>query len=219
MGFNHTHGSEDVFHTGVNNGYVFLRGAFTRLNVPDPATVFKAPLDFYNVKFEAAKQTDRMSSAPAELKAARKALSDAWTDYGEQYLFHNPLLTIADKKALDIHIDKEREKVPRPTTIPIIVVILSVIRQITFRCYTKPGAKRSGKPDRVAYFVVYWAILDHEPTDYSELIHRSSTSGLTIDLSFTDKDRGKRLYYVGCWAIARDNIEGPLTGIEYVSIP
>jgi hypothetical protein len=219
MSFNFFHGSEDNFYAGSNNDYNIALGSFTRWGSPNPETVLKALQDNYNAKYTAAVSTNRTKSAPSERRAARKTLTDAVLAYGEEFLFHNSKLTIADKFLLDIHIDKEPEQVPKPTTIPIIVVILSVIRKLTFKCYTKPGDKRTGKPPRTPTFVLYWAILDHEPTDISELINRTATSGYSIDLLFKEADRGKKLYYAGCWQIARDNLEGPLSQIEYVSIP
>jgi hypothetical protein len=222
MSFNFFHGSEDNFYAGSNNGYNLVQGNFTRWGSPDPETVLKALQDDYNAKYVAAKSPDRKTSASAVRKAARKALTDAWKDYGERYLFHNPNVTLEDKIAMGIHIPKEPVQKPVPTTIPVIVVILTVLRQVAFKYFkdaSQTKNKHPGKPENVDAFVVYWAILDREPTSIAELINRDFATRGPLTLNFSEEDRGKRLYYVACWEINRDRLKGPMTEIRMVIIP
>jgi hypothetical protein len=81
-------------------------------------------------------------------------------------------------------------------------VVLAVIRQITFKFYKDAAQtkhKRPGKPLNADAFVLYWAILDHEPMSIAELINRASHTWSPLTLTFSEADCGKRLYYVACW--------------------
>jgi hypothetical protein len=81
-------------------------------------------------------------------------------------------------------------------------VVLAVIRLITFKFYKDTATvkrKHPGKPLNADAFVLYWAILDHEPMSIVELINRASRTSSPLTLTFSETDRGKRLYYVACW--------------------
>jgi hypothetical protein len=218
--FRFTKEKEIVFHDKVNDAYNHVEANHERLGVPDPAPVLKAKLDNYNTKHEAAGATDRKKTAPAERQAARKTLTDAFKAYGEEHLFHNPRLTPEDKAMAHIHEDKTtRTSIVPPNILPIVIVVLAVIRQITFKYYAHPDASHMGKPPKVAKFVVYYLISDTPPKSVAELVHKVTSSDPPLVMNFRDEDRGKRLYYVTCWAIAHNDLEGPKSQIEFVIIP
>jgi hypothetical protein len=122
--------------------------------------------------------------------------------------------------ALGMHRNKPRTPIVPPNLIPIVVVILALLRQVTFKYYAQPGPKqRMGKPQGVAKFVVYYLISDTPPKNFSELVHKAEVSSGPLVLNFRDEDRGKKLYYVVCWAIEHDGLEGPKSQIEFVIIP
>jgi hypothetical protein len=218
--FNFVDAAEGVYHPEVNGTYNFLRVAFTRLGVPDPATVLKAPLDDYNTKHEAAASPNRTKTAPAERNAARKTLTDAFMDYGRKHLFFNPNVTLEDRKMLRFREPKTPAPIIPPDMIPIVVVVLSLLRQVKFKYYVLPGEhQRMGKPKGVAKFVAYYLISDTPPKDVSELVNKAEVSDGPLVLNFREADRGKKLYYVVCWAIAHNGLEGPKSQIEFVIIP
>jgi hypothetical protein len=212
-------GSDEKLRQGCNKDYDYLRGAYTRLGIPDPAIDLKEPKEAFDAALTAAQAPNHTKADTLHKRRTKKVVKDAYRKYANENLVHNPKLTDNDIVELQLHVDKTPAQKPVPITIPIIVAIVAVFRQVTFRCYTKPSGKRVGKDPDADAFVVYWALLDHEPTSLAELINRSSTTGYSITLDFAEADRGKTLYYVGCWQIDRDRLEGPKTLVAKVIVP
>jgi hypothetical protein len=214
--------NEEDLRQGANGVYVHLEENWERLGVPHPAEALKTPKENYDAALTAAQDPNRNRSQVMDKKRAKKPVKDAYRAYANEYLIHNHRLTEDDIVMLRLHRNKHRSTKQPPKTSPIVIVVLNVMRQITFKFYKElstTGPIRPGKPDNADAFVLYWAILDHEPTHISELINRSSCTWSPLTLTFSEEDRGKRLYYVACWQINRDRLEGPKTAIDMVIIP
>jgi hypothetical protein len=214
--------NEEDLRQGANGAYAHLEVNWERLGVPDPAEALKTPKEDYDAALTAAQDPDHTKSQVMDKKRTKKAVKSAYRAYANEYLIHNHRLTSDDIVMLRLHTKKHRSTKQPPDTIPIVVVILHAMRQITFKFYGdhSPGKRRrAGKPRNVDAFVLYWAILDHEPTHLAELINRSSCTSSPLVLTFSEEDRGKRLYFVACWQINRDRLEGPTTDIRMVIVP
>jgi hypothetical protein len=205
---------------GCNRAYDYLRGCFTRLGVPDPATDLKVPKEEFDAALTATQDPNHTPADTREKNRAQKAVIKAYRKYANENLVHNPRLTDMDILELQLHERKPSAPIIPPNLIPIVVVVLSLLRQVTFKYYAQPGPKqRMGKPKGVAKFVAYYLISDTPPKDVSELVNRAEVSDGPLVLNFREADRGKRLYYVVCWAIAHNGLEGPKSQIEFVIIP
>jgi hypothetical protein len=85
--------------------------------------------------------------------------------------------------------------------------------------YWGHGLKRAGKPRKVGFFVLRWALLDHAPRSIAELINVTESTKPPLTLLFDEADRGKRLYFVASWRIARGALEGPMSDIMMAIVP
>jgi hypothetical protein len=217
--FEYLNGSDENLRKGAKKTLAYLTGNFARMGCPDPALKLKVPIEAFDAALTAAQDTSTGQEATALKNDTKTTMIDALREYANQNLVYNPKVTHEDKIALGLRIPKTPATINPPNVVPIVVAILLVIRQVTFRYYKQPGDKRMGKPDGAAKFVIYHAILDHEPTSIAELIHKTTVSKGAAVLNFNEEDRGKKLYYVVCWAIERDDLEGPKSEIKFVIIP
>jgi hypothetical protein len=62
-------------------------------------------------------------------------------------------------------------------------------------------------------------ILDHTPRSIAELINVTESTNPPLTLLFDESDRGKRLYFVVSWRIARGTLEGPMSDIMMAIVP
>jgi hypothetical protein len=112
--FNFTKDPEDKFHPEMNTTVDYLEENHERLGSPNPDLTLNPLRNTYNDAYAATKAPDPTKSAVPLRKAAREALTKELNKYGKEYLFNNHRLTLEDKLAMKIHIDKEREKVGKP---------------------------------------------------------------------------------------------------------
>jgi hypothetical protein len=217
--FDFIDGPEDGFHQGANDVYGHAKTSCVRLGVPDPDLTVKAPLDTYNDAYIAAKSPDRTKSAPRTRQAAKIVLKPILINYGKEYLFNNHKVTAADDVAFHIHRKKAASTIYPPNTVPVVVVDISVPRQVTLLYYALPGdQKRMSKPEGATKFVAYYGIFDTPPT-IDQLVKRKEVSSGPMVIPFEDKDRGKTVYIVTCWAIDRDDLEGPKGEVITTFVP
>jgi hypothetical protein len=85
--------------------------------------------------------------------------------------------------------------------------------------YKDEKSARRGKPKGGHGIEIRWAVLDHVPTDISELVNSSFDTNPPLTLVFEKHDRGKRIYLCGCWEIEREGEKGPFGAIEEAIIP
>jgi hypothetical protein len=215
--FNFFRLSYDEFGYAANDTYAFLDANYGRLGMPSPKKAIFAPLTAFNNACDAVKAGGAATSA--ERREARKTLEKAFRGYGYEHLFHNPRLTAADKAMAHLHnAKKTRTEVSVPDTIQLVLVITAIVRELSFM-YWGHGMKRAGKPRKVGFFVLRWALLDHDPASIAELINVTESSKPPLTLRFDESDRGKRLYFVVSWRIARGALEGPTSDIMMAIVP
>jgi hypothetical protein len=211
--------SAEMLLSGAKRSYAFLEANYGRLGLPNPALTLRAPLEEFDSAFKAAEDKETGVTATVRKNIAEEAVIDAFRNYGNRNLAHNPDVTAEDKSQAGWH-DRSTDykAVSKPDTLPIIIAKTLIEREVMF-CFWALNAKRQGKPKKVGACVIRWAILDHMPTDISELIHVEAATKSPFTLKFDEADRGKRLYFVACWQIERGRIEGPMTAIKMVIIP
>ena len=79
------------------------------------------------------------------------------------------------------------------------------------------GADGRARPHNADGAVFAWALLDKEPESLSELVNRSSATRTPLKLTFTDEDRGKKLYAAAAWKNVLG--EGSWSNIQFTYVP
>jgi hypothetical protein len=216
--FSFTRETEVIFYQKSNETYDYGRGNWSRLGIPDPATVYKAQQDDYNAKYIAASANDRKKTAPKERQAARKVLTDALNDYGNQHLFFNHNLTDTDRTMFNFTEAKTPSTIVPPDYPPVLVVKLGPGRQVTIYYYALPGGIALAKPDGVVACVVRWVKGPTRPAHISELVNEAVGTSKEIVLHFDEADRGETIWISATWQIQRDHLESPPSEILMVTI-
>jgi hypothetical protein len=210
--------SDEEFLDGAETSYTFLDANYERLGLKNPGPKLAEPLANYRTALAAAKDKNTGVAATNHKNATRKVLKDAFIAYGNLNMY-NPNVTDEDKRNALWHIRKTPSSITPPDTVPVVVVLLASARRLIFKYYAKVGAKRMGKPNKSLSFVVYWVISDTRPTDLDQLVHRITDTNPPLEIDFKESDRGKKLWFVTCWAIEHEAIEGPKSEMEFVIIP
>ena len=79
------------------------------------------------------------------------------------------------------------------------------------------GAESRARPRSADGVVFMWALLDKEPENLSELVNRSTATRSPLKLSFTEEERGKKLYAAAAWKNVLG--EGPWSNIQFTYVP
>jgi len=113
--------------------------------------------------------------------------------------------------------DMEPTETPVPSTVPEIEAITSVIRELTFR-FRDFGARTWAKPDHVASIDFRWEIKEARPHHVEEIIGIEGFSSGPFTLSFSEEQRGQRVFFAARWVNSRRE-GGPWSDIESAVIP
>jgi hypothetical protein len=89
----------------------------------------------------------------------------------------------------DLHQNKPRSPKKPPDVVPIFVVITTFVRQLRFKYFALPGAKKMGKPEGASKFVVYYLVSKEKPT-VDQLVHKATASEGELVIEFKDEERG-----------------------------
>lgn len=84
--------------------------------------------------------------------------------------------------------------------------------------YRDRNSPRTAKPDGVHGAELTYAILDHPPVDWSELLHSVFDTHTPMNLDFPGEMRGKTLYFAMRWENTRGE-KGHWNAIDSVIIP
>jgi hypothetical protein len=130
----------------------------------------------------------------------------------------SPLVTDDDRRSMGIEIrDASWTPVKPPKTYPEFTVDSSMIRclRISFRDL---GSKSKAKPYGVHGAEIRWAILDKPPVLVEELVHSNFDTHSPFELTFTDHERGKSVYFCLRWENTRGE-KGPWSEIVMAIVP
>lgn len=216
--FNYFDTTDEALRQGAKNTYAHAKGNFTRLGIPDPESVLKAPVEDFDAALTKAKNTDHTKSDVLLKNQTKATLKDKLGPWGEEYIFHNHNLTAADIIAFDLHQNKPRSPKKPPDVVPVFVVITAFVRQLRFKYFALPGAKRMGKPEGASKFVVYYLVSKEKPT-VDQLVHKATASEGELIIEFKDEERGLPVWFVTCWAIEHNDLEGPKSEMQMALVP
>ncbi|MCL2233505.1 MAG: hypothetical protein FWB99_10575 [Treponema sp.] len=79
------------------------------------------------------------------------------------------------------------------------------------------GSEGKVRPHSADGAVFACALLDKEPESLSELVNRSPITRSPLKLTFTDEERGKKLYAAASWKNTLG--EGPWSNIQFTFVP
>jgi len=113
--------------------------------------------------------------------------------------------------------DMEPTPHPVPNTVPEIEAITSVIRELTFR-FRDFGATHWARPEYVESIDFRWEIKEARPGHVEEIIGVEGFSSGPFTLSFSEEQRGQRVFFAARWVNSRRE-GGPWSDIESAVIP
>lgn len=188
--------------------------------IPSAAVTPLRPLwDTYNAALAKARTPDSRSKAATTAKNdAKQALDHTLTVFIAKHIDNNDAITNAIREDLGVGVkDTIRTPIPRPTAYPEFFVKVKDIRAL--EVHFKPmGSAGKGKPYGYNGAVVYYAVLDKPPADPSELIHSTLATRTPYTLTFTEAERGKRVFIALVWQNEKGE-KGPFSQIEETFIP
>ncbi|MDR1898456.1 MAG: hypothetical protein LBQ55_00435 [Treponema sp.] len=115
---------------------------------------------------------------------------------------------------------RRRPKIPAPATVPELTPMPGVPRQLLIAYHDK-GSVRRGKPADIHSIEIRWAFMNEPPgkSIEEELTRSSSGTNSPLELTFEERDRGRRLYLAGRWKISREEVKGEFGDIVTAIVP
>jgi hypothetical protein len=185
----------------------------------DAVTALRALYDTYTAALTIAQIPNVYNKgATSAKKEAKKALRQALLMFIAKYIDYNPAITVPIRNNLGLIIRSTTyTPVPVPTTYPEFVIKVKAIRALEVH-FRDMGSARKGVPYGYNGAVIYYDVRDTPPTDPKELGHSQLATRTPYTLTFTEADRGKRVYIVFAWQNQKGQM-GPFSQIEEAFIP
>ncbi|MDR1215377.1 MAG: hypothetical protein LBK25_01705 [Treponema sp.] len=185
----------------------------------DAITTLRSLYDAYKDALAKAQAPDtRSKSATTAKNEAKAALRSALNVFIAKYIDNNDAITVPIREQLGLPIkDTTRTPVPVPTTYPEFFVKVKDIRALDVY-FKEMGSASKGRPYGYNGAVIFYGVLDAPPTDPSQLPHSTLATKTPYTLSFTEAERGHRVYIALVWQ-NRKGEKGPFSQIEDVFIP
>jgi hypothetical protein len=147
---------------------------------------------------------------------AREAANREISSFYRRFIEH-PAVTLEQLMDAGFQPPSPRTPDAAPATYPEAETDSSVIRQLTIHFRDK-GSRSRAKPPKVHGAEIRWAILDREPADENELTASDFDTASPFTLTFTESQRGKRVYFALRWE-SSTNLKGPWSEIYSAIIP
>jgi hypothetical protein len=179
-------------------------------------------IDLLIAKYEAAlKKSQDPNSGVAdtlEKNQAREALEKAVRKFVKEHLEYNSLITDEERMhmGLPVH-DSHPTPVTAPNTYPVLSIKLLSPGVIEIHAVDSESGRKA-KPAGVHGFEVKIAIVDEPATDWEQLTDSRFFTRTPGQISFTGKQRGKKLSLAGRWENTK-GVKGPWSEIITVIIP
>ncbi|MDR3193801.1 MAG: hypothetical protein LBT76_00740 [Tannerella sp.] len=192
-----------------------LTGASTWLN-----TRFQPVMEAYGTAVTAWRDPGtRTPLAVKTLQDAHTALVPEYRHLYTGFLRSNPLVTSTDLEAMGLPPRSDDKPTPAPAPHTLVVVETQLPAPCVVEFHYRDSEKSTkGKPEMVHGAEFVMAILDEEPTDWSQLTTSHFSTASPLKVTFTGEQRGKKLYFAARWENTR-GIKGSFSQIQYVIIP
>ncbi|MDR0644181.1 MAG: hypothetical protein LBG05_04595 [Treponema sp.] len=185
----------------------------------DAVTASRALCTAYTTALDIALAPDTRSKAATTAKnEAKQALRRALSVFIAKYIDNNDAITppIRDNLGLPVK-DTTRTPIPVPTTYPEFFVKVKDIRALEVH-FKDMGSANKAKPYGYNGAVIYYGVLDAPPAEPSGLSHSLLATKTPYTLTFTEAERGKRVYIALVWQNEKGE-KGPFSQIEEAFIP
>jgi hypothetical protein len=185
----------------------------------DAVTALRTFWDNYDAALAKALAPDTHSKpATAAKDEAKKILRNALTVFVAKYIDNNDVITTPIREQLGLPAkDRKHTSIPVPTTYPEFFIKVKDIRMLEI--HFKPmGSASRGRPYGHNGAVICFAVLDSPPKDASELICSLLATRTPYTLTFTEAERGKRVYIALFWENEKGE-KGPFSQIQEAIIP
>jgi hypothetical protein len=135
-----------------------------------------------------------------------------------KYIDNNDAITIPIRDELGLIIkDTTRTPVPVPSTYPEFFVKVKDIRMLEVHFKDK-GSANKARPYGYSGAVVYYGVSDAAPVEAEDLPHSLLATKTPYTLTFTEAERGKRVYIALVWQNEKGQ-KGPFSQVEEAFIP
>jgi hypothetical protein len=149
---------------------------------------------------------------------ARDALTTALRSFVMGFITYNPKVTDDDRREMGTPIhDKVHTPAPIPATRPIIDTAAVDNRQVAVDLRELDGDKR-GKPAGMHGAEILYEIRDDAPALAEDLRHSSFATKTRMVYTFTEAERGKKVYFAARWENTRGE-KGPWSDVVSAIIP
>ena len=185
----------------------------------DAVTASRALCTAYATALDIALAPNTRGKAAVTAKnEAKKALRRDLTVFIAKYVDNNEAITPSIRDMLGLPAkDTTRSPIPAPTSYPEFFVKVKDIRTVEVH-FKIMGSSHRGKPYGYNGAVIYYDVLDTPPADPSELRHSLLATKTPYPLTFTEAERGKRVYIALVWQNEKGQ-RGPFSQIEAAVIP
>jgi hypothetical protein len=203
-----------------NNLIALCQTNYTEYGLPQDAVTPLRPLwTAYDAALATAQSSDtRSKAATAAKNEAKRALRHALSVFIAKYIDNNDAITIPIREQLGLDIkDTTWTPIPPPSTYPEFFVKVKDIRALEVH-FKQMGSAGKGKPYGYNGAVIYYEASDVPPAEPSELTHSLLATKTPYTLTFTEAERGKRVYIALVWQNEKGQ-KGPFSQIEETFIP
>ncbi|MCL2231448.1 MAG: hypothetical protein FWB99_00045 [Treponema sp.] len=160
--------------------------------------------------------TSDSTKAPQKRTFAKKEAVEFLRPFVKRHLQYKAV-TDAERVEMGIPVhDSTRTPLEQPEEQIAFVMVSEGPRILSF-LFRILGAEGRARPHSADGAVFAWALLDKEPESLSELVNRSPVTRSPLKLTFTDEDRGKKLYAAAAWKNVLG--EGPWSNIQFTYVP
>lgn len=168
-------------------------------------------------KLAVVESAEKTAVAVEECKAAFIALENAMRDAKKRY-FLTPPLVDADYTGLSLPIpDRTRSPVPVPATRPVFTLKPGDTRQVVIN-FKDEASESKAKPYGYNGAVVSYALLPAAPSGQTALTRSDLATKTPHILTFTEEERGQRIYIALRWQNAKGE-KGGWTDIQSAIVP
>jgi hypothetical protein len=180
---------------------------------------YVAPCNIYATAYNAwLDESERTPVKTQDIQTTSEILLNAYRQVTN--LMHaDPLVTADDLIHMGLPPRPSGGRTPAPTPIswPLATTDTSTLRQVTLNFVDSVTGKK-GKPKGVHGAETRWAILNDAPASIDELINSSFDTNSPLTLTFTEEQRGKRIWFALRWENTT-GAKGPFSAIESAIVP
>jgi hypothetical protein len=171
-------------------------------------------------------QLDAFVESAEATSASRVARKTAFQDlcrkirrFVNKFINTNDAVDDAARRLLGLNIrDNTRTPKPAPSTPPVFQIIQIAARILGVIYYVTEGAKKGSRPPEANGARVYYGVFDTPPASPEELPNSVFATRCPHRLTFSEGDRGKRVYIALRWENAKGQT-GPWSELQSEIIP